>query len=475
MVLIGSLAISACGGGESNSPTKYSATGKVIDGYVVGATVFLDINGNGKLDASNEPSTVTTEGGNYELDLNEKQSKCLGYAPTVVDVPVGAFDEDLGKVTEAYQMILPPVYKDQIDFTNRFVTPLTTSLWERVNTKKAEVHSCEDLMADMYKKDKLAQALENAVIEVVRRYNISEAQIYADFVASGDTDIYLKAQSIVKGLQKSYQETIDLQNAHPNGHVQVQYYFKEVNGNKNWYKYFFVTEPTNDNNSIAIQKNSRVSEDLSTETETIYEITAFHKGTPWGSYSQSFRFVNVGFPDYDEVGCTFDESLTIKDDMFDYKLTNRAYDKNINDLINCKTVDLTSKIVSRSTTTSQYNKSKSDPVMRFYINWNIHTFDKAYDFGLPTVINVKDRLNSLDIESIRSNIQGRYKPYTSDEMDNASKVIRSKTIKSGNNEVIYWKTLSNIRRTTYSRRTTYPDHTVLDEKSTDGKIWLPEN
>jgi Ca2+-binding RTX toxin-like protein len=44
------------------------ANGLVIDGYIAGATLFFDANKNGVLD-SNEPSTITGQNGEYELNI----------------------------------------------------------------------------------------------------------------------------------------------------------------------------------------------------------------------------------------------------------------------------------------------------------------------------------------------------------------------------------------------------------------------
>ncbi|HBO80395.1 MAG TPA: hypothetical protein DD502_19855, partial [Cupriavidus sp.] len=72
--------LAACGGsGDSNSPststpptttppavTTPSITGKAIDGYLVGATVCLDLNANNVCD-SGEPSATTDANGNFTL------------------------------------------------------------------------------------------------------------------------------------------------------------------------------------------------------------------------------------------------------------------------------------------------------------------------------------------------------------------------------------------------------------------------
>ncbi|MEG3838160.1 FG-GAP-like repeat-containing protein, partial [Microcoleus sp. Z1_C3] len=47
---------------------QFSSTGVVIDGYISGATLFLDANKNGVLD-TNEPSTTTDSGGKFNLNI----------------------------------------------------------------------------------------------------------------------------------------------------------------------------------------------------------------------------------------------------------------------------------------------------------------------------------------------------------------------------------------------------------------------
>ncbi len=51
---------------SSNPASRPTAAGTVIDGYISGATVFIDVNGNGQLDTG-EPSTITDAQGNFSL------------------------------------------------------------------------------------------------------------------------------------------------------------------------------------------------------------------------------------------------------------------------------------------------------------------------------------------------------------------------------------------------------------------------
>ncbi|MFC7049706.1 cadherin domain-containing protein [Emcibacter nanhaiensis] len=68
--------LTACGGGGSTpspttqTPNMVSVTGAVVDGYVEGATVFLDENNNGILD-SGEVSSTTDASGNYSFEVEE--------------------------------------------------------------------------------------------------------------------------------------------------------------------------------------------------------------------------------------------------------------------------------------------------------------------------------------------------------------------------------------------------------------------
>ncbi len=106
------------GGGGSGSGTSASSmlNGVAIDGYLQGATVFLDRNGNGTLD-SDEPSTVTDSSGRYSLNTSG-----LGSALTGVKVLVsGGVDTDTGY---AFAGRLSARIEDAQ--SGQVVTPLTT-------------------------------------------------------------------------------------------------------------------------------------------------------------------------------------------------------------------------------------------------------------------------------------------------------------------------------------------------------------
>ena len=91
------LALTACGGGggggstPSASPAASSLSGTAVDGYLKGATVFLDVNGNGSFDAG-EPSALTDDSGRYVLDTSSVGASISGMRV----IATGGIDTDTG-------------------------------------------------------------------------------------------------------------------------------------------------------------------------------------------------------------------------------------------------------------------------------------------------------------------------------------------------------------------------------------------
>jgi len=220
--------LAGCGGGsESSLPDKpdpivantISLTGKVIDGYVSGATVWLDLDGDAKFDKQTEPSVVSTESGNYSFEFTEEQASCVPYSTMYVDVPVGAIDEDLGEVTEAYQMSFPPSIVPLSDDDIRNISPLTSVIWGQLRRQlqgsgKGNL-SCAELKADTDLRQELKREVEGVILNLVSHYNLSADQIYSDFIANNDSTAYDKAQSIVTGLKAAYKHKKDLEAEYP--------------------------------------------------------------------------------------------------------------------------------------------------------------------------------------------------------------------------------------------------------------------
>lgn len=113
--------LAACGGGGSGVGSSPGGAGSVlsgvaVDGYLQAATVFLDVNRNGSMDA-NEPFATTDATGHYALDVSQLGSAVNGL-PLVV---TGGIDTDTGYAfTGRLSATADKAVKGQV------VTPLTS-------------------------------------------------------------------------------------------------------------------------------------------------------------------------------------------------------------------------------------------------------------------------------------------------------------------------------------------------------------
>lgn len=217
MTLAVSVALVGCdlgGGSSSSSQTtsnpSVSISGKVIDGYVNGATVFLDKNFNGVLDTG-EPSAITEGLGDYDLKVDE-DDVCAQNAPIIVKVPVGAIDVGDGgesiSVTKAYTMTLPPLAFQAQDSVNN-VTPVTSKVWDQVSAKAsmdgvsltcAELNESTETSVEWLETE-LSEAEQNVMTEMA----ITSEEIYTDYI---EADVFTNsgymssvAEDIVEDLQ----------------------------------------------------------------------------------------------------------------------------------------------------------------------------------------------------------------------------------------------------------------------------------
>lgn len=147
--IVTALALGACGGGgrQSAAATSTLVSGKVIDGYISGATVFWDCNANQKLD-SGEISVKSTAGGNYEISKPNSAACTL----TALVEP-GAVDEDAPTlpIITSYTMVAVAGQTD-------LITPYTTLVAGRMRSdtglsvQQAESTVARDLGFDVAQK-----------------------------------------------------------------------------------------------------------------------------------------------------------------------------------------------------------------------------------------------------------------------------------------------------------------------------------
>jgi hypothetical protein len=169
--------LAACGGGDGGGGAASGVfSGRVIDGYIRGATVCLDLNSNAKCDAG-EPSATTTAGGAYSFTY----SGSVAGLHVIAEVPVGATDEDLGPVANPYSLFAPATSPST-------VTPLTTLV-----------------SSEMMSSGSTAAEAESSVKVSL---GISADLLANNFKASGDTTIQSTAQKIVAAVAEA-KRTLD--------------------------------------------------------------------------------------------------------------------------------------------------------------------------------------------------------------------------------------------------------------------------
>jgi hypothetical protein len=116
--------LAGCGGTttpSSSLKSSTSLTGTTVDGYLRGATVFLDLNNDRALSTS-EPKTLTDENGQYTLDTTGINSATGRYV-----IVTGGVDSDTGY---AFQGRL--IAKVENATSGQVVTPLTTLAYAMV-------------------------------------------------------------------------------------------------------------------------------------------------------------------------------------------------------------------------------------------------------------------------------------------------------------------------------------------------------
>ena len=268
-----SASLMACGGGSGSSSEPVAATpppapapveltkisGMAIDGYIVGATAFMDLNFNGVHD-DGEPSTVTVEptedNPSWVIEIPEVHEDCGQYVPFVIHVPVGAIDLDTPDtpIAEAYDLVTPPSFVLQTDEDLLNATPLTTVIWNAVEQQlradDTEL-SCESIIANQKLRENIEVRLLAQEIRVAQRYNITVDSLYSDYVAKGNSELHGLARALVPGLSKSYTETLELEEARPDATIVfVEYFFDMEQGgglsSKAWFRREFIqTSPGN--------------------------------------------------------------------------------------------------------------------------------------------------------------------------------------------------------------------------------------
>lgn len=186
--VISSLAVllTACGGGGVNG---VSITGRVLDGYINGAVVCLDLD-NDKFCDSNEPSATTGAGGTFKL--NPPSTLDLSAVRLIANVPATAIDEDTGAaVGTAYQLTSPANLS--------VVTPLTTLALSYKDQGQTWTQAVQSVKTNLGISDDQFKVDSDYVAEAnIKTHNV--ARLVAGVFQSNQVSGSVNVRSIVSGL-----------------------------------------------------------------------------------------------------------------------------------------------------------------------------------------------------------------------------------------------------------------------------------
>ena len=122
--------IAGCGGSGSTPASSAAVSGKVADGYLVGATVFMDKNNNYQLDAG-EPHTTTDANGAYTL-MNVDPADVGKYPIVAMAIKGQTTDLETGPVSDSYVLSMPAAAVFGMHSSN-FISPMSTLIREKMS------------------------------------------------------------------------------------------------------------------------------------------------------------------------------------------------------------------------------------------------------------------------------------------------------------------------------------------------------
>jgi len=175
LIIVGLVA--GCGGSSttpSNSSTS-AITGKVADGYLVGASVFLDKNGNYQLDTG-EPSTTTDGNGAYTLTVDAAD---VGrYHIVALAIQGVTVDKDTNQAVANSYLLSLPKYSVSGTVSSNFISPMSSQLREMMETGNYAT---------------IQQAMEDLRAKLGMPAGTNMA---ADYISGGNQQMHTAAQNI---------------------------------------------------------------------------------------------------------------------------------------------------------------------------------------------------------------------------------------------------------------------------------------
>ncbi|USD64903.1 hypothetical protein [Vibrio sp. SCSIO 43136] len=217
----------ACGGGGGDSgesggdtpspvtPTSVNVTGKVIDGYIQGAMVYLDLNVNGQWDEG-EPKAISDSSGSYSIEVLEELVAQAAKAPLRAYIGEGAIDIDTGENFDESPVQLSSLPLGELDVKSTpkpaSITPFTTDLVAEVEELIEQVASGETSA------DKLVAQVNSVKSELASQYGIdNQDALFGDFLDESSVD-----KSLIKELSATAVKRVNEQQNDYKRHQQAK-------------------------------------------------------------------------------------------------------------------------------------------------------------------------------------------------------------------------------------------------------------
>jgi len=228
------LIFASCSGSSSKDSSGLNALNtlsnqilitKVIDGYISGANVFIDLNWNLTQD-TNEPSAYEdTENQLYYFEESQFSGienwsilQCSQRRPRVAEIPVGAYDSERGEVTSAYNLYYFPYFgvgSGEQGEHRANVTPLTSLFLGYVNNllgdgSISEIDGCGSAADSIA--DRVMVEVEDVLRQLNDRFEINVYSFYDDFIANNDQALQSFGEKIVDFLKVTNEVSFLLEN-----------------------------------------------------------------------------------------------------------------------------------------------------------------------------------------------------------------------------------------------------------------------
>lgn len=341
VICISSLSLFGCNGDSSSSSSSQDKlAGKLIDGYISGATIFMDLNFNSQLDAG-EPSTKTDANGSFKFTQGTISAQpCWKHVPIVAVVPIGAIDSDEPNtpITKPYVMTYPPLSFKKAT-SDVYVTPISTEVWDGANNS---IHldgleiGCTELTSDDSKMDELKQLVAKEEVRMAEKYATSSLNLYTDYIASGNSTLHLKAKDTVKQLKSAYESEKTLRESTPEAsYIKVSYFeddgdtirYQHITTEDGYIRQYDHVDDDNLDSVLSLETREvmsyRYNDDKSIKLESSYFLD--DRDTSTGTYT-----------------CTYLENYKQVGSGTRYNIENQAFSAAVNDMAECKTINLTS-------------------------------------------------------------------------------------------------------------------------------------